>query len=32
MTVSGTFTAVGQVSAAVDTDEGATVVLSGELM
>ena len=27
MTVSGTFTAVGQVSAAVDTDEGATVVL-----
>ena len=30
MTVSGTFTAAGQVSAAVDTDEGATVVLTGD--
>ena len=30
MTVSGVFTAVGQVSAAVDTDEGANIVLSGD--
>jgi hypothetical protein len=30
MTVSEMFTAVGQVSSAVDTDEGATVVLTGD--